>query len=167
MKRSVSQGMADVNGTRLYYEIGGTGHAVVFIPGFTLDTRMWDDQFEHFARQFQVVRYDMRGFGKSAVPTEAVYSHAEDLKALLEHLGIRQAYLVGLSKGGAVALDFTLTYPGYVKALVLLDTVLPGFDWSAEGRARDGLVWEAARQGGIPAAKRSWLTHPLFAPAQR
>jgi pimeloyl-ACP methyl ester carboxylesterase len=167
MNRSLSQGIANVNDTRLYYEIAGKGHAVVFIPGFTLDTRMWDDQFEYFAQQFQVIRYDVRGFGKSAVPTEEVYSHVEDLKALLNHLGIQHTYLVGLSKGGAVALDFTLTYPDYVKALVLLETVLPGFNWSAEGEARDGLVWEEASKGGIPAAKRSWLAHPLFVPAQR
>jgi len=167
MNRSPSQGMADVNGTRLYYEIAGTGHAVVFIPGFTLDTRMWDDQFEYFARQFQVVRYDMCGFGKSAVPTDQEYSHVDDLKALLDHLEIKQAYLVGQSKGGGVAIDFTRTYPEYVDALVLIDTVLPGFDWSAEGDARMGLIWEEAGRGGIPAAKISWLTHPFFTPAQR
>ena len=167
MNGSPSQGIADINGTRLYYEVAGTGHTVVFIHGFTLDTRMWDDQFESFAQQFQVLRYDLRGFGKSAVPTGDEYSHVEDLKALLDWLEIKQAYLVGLSKGGAVALDFTFTYPRMVDALVLIDTVLLGFDWSAEGEARDGLVWEEAAKGGIPAAKVSWLAHPLFVPAQR
>lgn len=167
MSLSASQGMANVNGTRLYYEIAGTGQAVVFIHGFTLDTRMWDDQFQPFAKEFQVVRYDMRGFGKSAVPTGDEYSHVEDLKALLDFLKIKHAYLVGLSKGGAVALDFTLMYPKMVHALVLLDTVLPGFNWSTEGAARDRLVWEEAGKGGIAAAKISWLAHPLFAPAHR
>jgi 3-oxoadipate enol-lactonase len=167
MNRSPSQGMADINGTRLYYEIAGTGHAVVFMPGFTLDTHMWDDQFEYLAQQYQVIRYDMRGFGKSAVPTDKVYSHAEDLKALLDHLEIKPAYLVGQSMGGAVAIDFTLTYPEYVDALILIDTFLPGFEGSAEGGARMGLIWEEAGRGGIPAAKLSWLTHPFFTPAQR
>jgi pimeloyl-ACP methyl ester carboxylesterase len=167
MSHSPSQGMAEVNGTRLYYEMAGTGHAVVFIHGFTLDTRMWDDQFEYFAKEFQVVRYDMRGFGKSAVPTGDEYSHVEDLKALLDYLEIKQAYLVGQSMGGGVAINFTLTHPEYVHRLVLIDTVLPGFDWSAEGDARIGLIWEEAGKGGIPAAKISWLTHPFFTPAQR
>jgi 3-oxoadipate enol-lactonase len=167
MSQSHFSGMAEVNGTKLYYEVAGTGHPLVFIPGFTLDTRMWDDQFEYFAQYFQVIRYDMRGFGKSAVPTEQVYSHVADLKALLDHLEVRQPHLVGLSKGGAVALDFTLTHPQYVHALVLIDTVLAGYNWSAEGEARDDEVWEKAREGGIPAAKESWLTHPLFAPARR
>jgi len=147
------KGIVEVNDTRLYYEIAGSGHAVIFIPGFILDTRMWDDQFEQFAKRFTVIRYDMRGFGKSALPTDEIYSHVDDLKALLDFLEVKQAYLVGLSKGGAVAIDFTLTHLQYVKALVLLDAVLGGFDWSAEGEARDGLVWEKAREGGIPAAR--------------
>ncbi|WKZ48796.1 MAG: alpha/beta hydrolase [Anaerolineales bacterium] len=167
MNNTSSQGVVEVNNARLYYEIDGKGPTIVFLPGFTLDTRMWDDQFEYFAKRFQVVRYDLRGFGKSSVPTTDEYSHVEDLKALLDYLKIEHAYVVGLSKGGAVALDFTLTYPKMVDALVLIDSVLHGFDWSAEGEARDGLVWEEAAKGGIPAAKRSWLTHPLFTPAQR
>lgn len=161
------QGFAEVNGTKLYYEQAGTGEVVVLIHGFTLSTAMWDDQFIPLAQQFKVVRYDMRGFGQSAVPTTQPYTHFEDLKALLEALNISQAYLVGLSKGGAVALDFALTYPEQVLGLVLIDTVLGGFSWSAEGSQRDGLVWQEARLGGIPAAKKSWLAHPLFVPAYR
>lgn len=156
-----------VNGTRLYYEAAGSGQAVVFIHGFTLDTRMWDDQFRPLAQHFRAIRYDMRGFGKSALPTDEPYSHTEDLKALLDRLAVSQAYLVGLSKGGAVALDFALTYPRRVRALVLIDTVLGGFQWSAESSARDDLVWQHARAGGIAAAKESWLSHPLFVPTQR
>lgn len=128
---------------------------------------MWDNQFIPFAQHFQVIRYDMRGFGKSALPTDEIYSHVDDLKGLLDQLGVQQAHLVGLSKGGAVALDFALTYPQRTRALVLIDTVLGGFQWSPEAAARDGLVWQRAREAGIPAAKESWLTHPLFAPAQR
>ena len=97
--------------TRLYYEVAGSGHPLVLIHGFTLDTRMWDDQFETFAREYQVVRYDRRGFGKSSLPVDEDYAHADDLAALLEHLGIDRAYVLGLSGGGASAIDFALTYP--------------------------------------------------------
>jgi len=168
MNRSPSQGIANVNGTRIYYETAGTGHPVVFIHGFTLDTHMWDDQFEYLAEQFHVIRYDVRGFGKSAVPTEELYSHVEDLKTLLDHLKIKQSYLIGQSMGGGIAIDFTLTYPEYVNALVLVDTALSGFDGSSDGNARFALIWEEASRGGIPAAKTSWLTHPFFtlAPSQ-
>lgn len=158
---------ADVNHTRLYYETGGSGDALVLIHGFTLDTRMWDAQFARLAEHAHVIRYDMRGFGKSALPTGEPYSHVDDLKALLDHEGVEQAYLAGLSKGGAIALDFCLTYPQAVLGLVLIDTVLGGFAWSEEGSARNGLVWQRAREAGIDAAKKSWFTHPLFAPARR
>ena len=160
-------GIADMNGTRIYYEIAGSGTAVVFIHGFTLDTRMWDYQFESIAPEFKAIRYDMRGFGKSALPTQQPYSQVEDLKELLERLNVSEAYLIGQSRGGAVALDFALTYPQMTKGLVLIDTVLGVFKWSAEGSARDNLVWERAAESGVPAAKKSRLSHPLFEPAAR
>jgi 3-oxoadipate enol-lactonase len=69
----IETGFADVNGTRFYYEIAGSGHPLVLIHGNTLDTRMWDDQFEVFVQQYRVLRYDVRGFGKSAVPTTEPY----------------------------------------------------------------------------------------------
>lgn len=159
--------MLDLNGTRLYVEEAGAGPAVVFLHGFTLDTRMWDDQFLPLAQHFRAIRYDLRGFGRSDAPTGEPYSHVEDLRALLDRLEIEQASLVGLSKGGAVALDFALTYPRRVRSLALIDAVLGGFPWSAEGSGRDARVWLEARRGGIPAAKQSWLNHPVFAPAMR
>ncbi len=160
-------GVATVNNTQLYFEEAGAGPAVVLIHGFTLDTRMWDDQFAAMAERYRVIRYDMRGFGKSAVPAGETYSHVADLRALLDYLHVERATLVGLSKGGGVALDFALTHLTRVQGVALIDTILGGFDWSAAGRARDDAVWAAARAGGIAAAKASWLAHPLFAPAMR
>jgi pimeloyl-ACP methyl ester carboxylesterase len=128
---------------------------------------MWDDQFEPLAEQYHVIRYDLRGFGQSALPTDELYSHYDDLKGLFDVLGIQHAHIAGLSKGGGVALDFALVHPTCVRSLVLIDSILGGFSWSAEGSARDDLVWQQARAGGILAAKASWLAHPLFAPAQR
>ncbi len=157
----------ETNQAQLYVETAGSGFPLVLVHGFSLDTRMWDDQFQPLAQNFRVIRYDLRGFGQSAVPTDEPYSHVEDLRALLDHLGVQQANLIGLSKGGGVALDFALTYPQRTQSLALIDSILGGFAWSAAGSARDGLVWEKARSGGIPAAKKSWLSHPLFAPAQR
>lgn len=157
----------DVDGAQLYYEVAGSGPAVVLIHGFTLDTEMWDDQFTPLARHYQVVRYDLRGFGRSTVPGVTPYSHTHDLAAILDRLNIPQAVLVGLSKGGAIALDFALTYPERTEALVLVDAVVGGYRWSPEGAARDDLVFQRAREGGIAAAKECWLAHPIFAPAQR
>jgi pimeloyl-ACP methyl ester carboxylesterase len=161
----MQQGKIDVPGGHLYYERDGAGAPLVFIHGFTLDTRMWDEQFSAFAPTHTVVRYDLRGFGQSAVPTQAGYSHTEDLRQLLDHLDIDRTTLIGLSKGGGVALDFALTWPGRVQALALIDSVLAGFPWSEAQRQHDDVPWQAAKLGGIPAAKAAWLAHPIFAPA--
>jgi pimeloyl-ACP methyl ester carboxylesterase len=107
--RLVNEGFAEVNGTRLYYEVVGRGHPLVLIHGRFVNTNMWNDQLEVFAKRFKVIRYDVRGFGKSALPTVGKgYRHTEDLKALLNQLGIDYAYMVGLSMGGYIALDFLL-----------------------------------------------------------
>ena len=73
------KGTVDVNGTCLYYELAGSGHPLVLVHGFSLDTRMWDDQFETFAQHYRVMRYDCRGYGKSALPTDDNYTDADDL----------------------------------------------------------------------------------------
>lgn len=104
-------GFAEVNGTRLYYEIAGSGDPLLLIHGSTLDTRMWDDQFETFAQHYTVVRYDVRGFGKSALPAGESYARPDDLKGLLDYLDIAHASVLGLSMGGGIAIDFVLAYP--------------------------------------------------------
>jgi pimeloyl-ACP methyl ester carboxylesterase len=157
-------GKADVNGTRLYYEVAGTGEPLVLVHGQGLDTRMWDDQFAVFAEHYRVVRYDMRGYGRSALPTGELYAPGEDLMALMRHLDILQAHVVGLSRGGRVAIDFALTYPQALISLVLVDAALGGFQWTAFGESlREVKV--AWRTGGREAACQRWLTDALFAPA--
>jgi 3-oxoadipate enol-lactonase len=160
------QGTAEVNGTVLYYESAGSGHPLVLIHGFALDTRMWDYQFGAFTQHYRVVRYDMRGYGKSVPPTDERYSHTDDLKALLKHLTIDRAHVLGQSRGGAVAIDFALAHPGATGALVLVDPVLGGHSWSQEAARTDGAIWETAAKSGVEAGKAQWLAHPLFAPAR-
>jgi len=157
-------GFAEVNGTRLYYEVAGSGHPLVLIHGITLDTRMWDDQFEIFAQHYQVIRYDMRGFGKSSLPTGEIYFHADDLKALIEHFGIENAYIIGLSMGGMIAIDFALAYPGATDVLILVDSLLGGFQWKEFGTSLAS-VWSRGREFGVQDAKEVWLGLDLFRPA--
>src|SRR5690242_14712282 len=102
------EGFAEVNGTRLCYEVAGSGHPLVLVHGFTLDKSMWDDQFSIFAERYKVIRYDLRGHGKSAVPGAEGFYHADDLKGLLDHLGVGRAHLIGLSLGAAIVTEFTL-----------------------------------------------------------
>lgn len=118
-------GFAEVNGTRLYYEAAGRGPAVVLVHGGLVDSRMWDAQMRPLAKHFRVVRYDIRGYGRSPAPTGQYWPH-EDLRALLDYLKIGRATIVGLSLGGIVAADFALEYPARVRSLVLVDSGLRG-----------------------------------------
>lgn len=108
---------AHLNGTAFYYEIAGAGHPLVLLHAGICDSRMWDEQFALFAQQYQVVRYDLRGFGQTA-PVDGLYAHHTDLCALLDHLGIAQAHLLGCSIGGTTIIDFALAYPERVASLI-------------------------------------------------
>jgi 3-oxoadipate enol-lactonase len=90
---------------------------------------MWDDQVGEFAMTNTVLRYDLRGFGRSDQPS-APFSHAADLHDLLQSLGLERTSVVGVSYGGRVALDFSLTHPEMVEALVLVGAGLGCHDWS-------------------------------------
>ncbi len=159
-----STGFAEVSGTRLYYEVAGSGHSLVLIHGFSLDTRMWDDQFETFTQDFQVIRYDARGFGKSAVPTAESYSEAGDLNALMEHLGIAHAHILGHSLGGGTAINFALSYPDATDALVLVGSILGGFQWVEMGSTLNA-IWSAGKESGVEEARELWLGSAWFSPA--
>ncbi len=160
-----ASGYVEVDAGRLYFETAGSGTPVVFLHAFALDTRMWDDQYEGLAREFRVVRYDLRGFGRSTVPQPGrAYSHAADLAAILDKLDARPAHVVGASMGGRCALDFALTAPDAVRSLVVINTVIGGWPWSREWLTAYSPVLQAGRRGDVAAAKAAWLALPIFAP---
>jgi pimeloyl-ACP methyl ester carboxylesterase len=138
----MKKGMARVNGTDLYYEVMGKGSPLVLLSGGgTLDRRAWDDQFEAFAKHYKVIRYDIRGIGKSARPLEA-FSHSRDLYALLKFLKVKKAHIVGLSFSGAIAIDFALEHPEMVDHLILAAT---GTSSDAKSKANlDGVLMLSA-----------------------
>jgi 3-oxoadipate enol-lactonase len=124
----VRTGFAELNGTTLYYEVAGAGHPFVLVHGHLLDRRSWDDQFAVFAGRYRVIRYDQRGFGDSGLITKGEsYSDRQDLYDLLKFLGIENAYLMGVSGGGALAIDFTLEHPEMVDALIPVTAGVSGF----------------------------------------
>ena len=154
-------------GARLAYQVSGDGPAIVLVHGFGLDLRMWDAQAEHLSARYQVVRYDCRGFGASGPFDPAVaYTHAGDLLALLDHLGIEQAVLAGLSFGGRVVLQAALAAPDRVRGLALLDAVLDGVPWDPESEAAIERAVQLSRTHGMLAGREAWLAHPLFAAAR-
>jgi pimeloyl-ACP methyl ester carboxylesterase len=130
-------GEIDVEGGKLYYEMAGRGDTLVMIHDGALHRETWDEQWTPFARQFTVVRYDRRGYGKSATPTQP-YSNVDDLGALFEQLGIRRAVLMGMSAGGGLAVDFALANPGRVEALVLVGAVVSGLGYTTHMYTRGG-----------------------------
>lgn len=120
-------GFAEVNGAKLYYEVAGEGHALVFTHAGVADNRMWDDQFETFANDYRVIRWDMRGFGKSE-PVAGEFTFRDDLYALLKFLKVDKAYVVGCSMGGGASMDLTLEHPELVDALVMVGSGPTGLD---------------------------------------
>src|SRR5215208_6198208 len=91
-------GMAEVNGARIYYEVAGEGDPLVLVHAGIADSRMWEDQLMAFADRYRVIRYDMRGFGMTAM-VDLPFSHHEDLRGLLDSLDVERAHLVGCSMG--------------------------------------------------------------------
>lgn len=156
----VVSGKVEINGGKLYYEMAGKGRAVVLIHGGLADSRLWDDQFGEFAKHYRVVRYDLRGFGKSDFSMGPL-SHVEDLAALLRFLKISKASLLGLSLGGIIAMDFTLEHPLMVERLILAASGLRGYQGvrNEQGIAAN----EAAEKEGMEKAIALWLEHPFFA----
>jgi 3-oxoadipate enol-lactonase len=124
------------------------------------DSRMWEGQWEPFSLSHRVVRYDMRGFGRTPLPPES-YSHAEDLIDLLTGLEMVPATLVGASLGGRVALEIAAVRPDLVSALVLVGTVIPGHKWSGEierySAAEDAALENHDIDAAVEINLRTWV----------
>jgi pimeloyl-ACP methyl ester carboxylesterase len=124
---------------------------------------MWDAQYDLFANHYRVIRYDIRGFGKSDFP-EKPYSNAADLHSLLAHVSAKKVTLIGLSLGAAVATDFAILFPEAVHSLVLVCPGLGGFPF--EDKANDlHAVVEAAQDENYEIAAELWLKNPYMSVA--
>ena len=153
-----------INGARLAVETTGSGDdAVVLVHAGVADRRMWGPIMPSLPAGRTVVRYDMRGFGESALPDEP-FSQARDLIGLLDALDIESAALVGASYGGRVALQVASNWPDRVRGLALLDAAVPGHDWSSRAEELFEAEEAAIEAGDIEAAVeinvRLWLDGP-------
>jgi len=160
-------GFAPVAGGQLYYEVAGQGDALVLIHAGIADSAMWDAHLPTLARSHRVIRFDLRGFGQSPA-CAGPYSPRADLRALLDHLGVRRATLVGVSLGGALALDFALEYPALVDRLVLVGARPSGTAPSPELLRRWDEINDAEEAGDIARAVelelRLWVDGPRRSP---
>jgi pimeloyl-ACP methyl ester carboxylesterase len=159
----IESGFVHVNDATLYYEKAGNGKPVVFVHGFGLDRRTWNAQFPELADRFQLIRYDARGFGRSALPRGTPYSHHKDLSILLQHLGISNACFIGHSMGGRIVQDFALTYPESCAALILVDPALHGYSFKTFSLDKSVI---AAKETGIQKANEEYFNNELFTSAR-
>lgn len=114
---------AVINGVRLYYEVSGSGFPLILCHELAGNCHSWNNQVRFFSRRYQVITYNAKGYPPSDVPDDVdLYTQdaqVSDLHSLLRHLGIKQAFIGGLSMGGTVALNFGITHPGIARALII------------------------------------------------
>jgi len=139
----------EIGKARIFYETAGQGAPVIFIHAGVADSRQWNNEFQSFSNDHSVIRYDMRGYGKSD-PADGEYSHLGDLTRLLEHLNLHEPLiLVGCSMGGRTALDYALEEPDKVRALILVDSTPSGFQTELPTPPKFKLVEEAEKAGKL------------------
>lgn len=147
---------------RLYYECFGEGEPLVFVHGHSLDRRMWREQVARFADRYRVIVYDARGYGRSSAQREGeLFTHADDLVALLDGLGIERAHVVGLSMGGFITGDLVAMYPerllsatlssGHIRSTPSVNEPMTADEIAAKERSI-----AAVRRQGVRRMKREW-----------
>ena len=129
-------GFVNIGNAQLYYEIAGQGVSFVMIHAGVADSRQWNNEFAFFARNYQVLRYDMRGYGKSE-PVDGEFNHMEDLATVLNALGLHEPIVImGCSMGGGLAMDFALTHPSRVRALIMVGSGPSGLELDVPASAK-------------------------------
>jgi pimeloyl-ACP methyl ester carboxylesterase len=160
----------DRDGVQIYYEVHGSGPALLLTHGYSSTSQMWKQQIEPLSKHHKLVLWDMRGHGQSDYPADdAAYSEAltiADMAALLDEVGVRDAIVGGLSLGGYMSLAFYRAHPERVRALLIIDTG-PGFkkdDGRAAWNKRAHETAERFERDGLAVLKtgsreRSSVTH--------
>jgi 3-oxoadipate enol-lactonase len=163
-------GFAELNGASLYYDVAGNGEPLVLFHAGIADRRMWDGQLEAFGERYRMIRYDMRGCGRSEAPTGAPFSHHDDLRGLLDFLGIERAILVGCSIGARTVIDFALAHPERVRGFALVCPSLSGFESDEEPPEEWDELVAADDAGDLERVSelevRIWVDGPCRSPDQ-
>lgn len=154
---------AEINGARIHYRREGAGFPVLMLHAGIADSRMWQPQADEFAKHFDVIRPDMRGFGDSELPPRR-WSPVADVIALMDELGLKPAHLIGCSIGGGLAVDIAIDHPARVSKLVLVGSAVSGADfgknypelWAEINAADEAKDMDALNE----AEARIWLDGP-------
>lgn len=145
----------DLEGTKIYYEEGGSGPSIVLLHDGLVHAVTWDGVWGSLCAKYHMIRYDRRGFGRSD-PPKALFSPTDDLYRLLRHLHVQHAVLVGNSSGGALAIDFALEHPQMVDGLFLIGPVLHGMRDTAYFLERGAKNNEPMQRGDLKAVATNW-----------
>ncbi len=146
----VETGYVDVPGGKLYYEVEGEGPAVTLIHAGVAHLRMWDEEVAAWRDAYRVIRYDCRGFGRTRVE-DVPYSNRDDLRAVLDHLGVQRTHLLGISRGSMIATDALLETPDRFRSLTWVAGGLRGLEvddprltdiWPEMERLEEARDWE-------------------------
>ncbi len=151
----------DRNGVHIYYEVHGSGPAILLTHGFSATTEMWKPNIPVLSQRYRLILWDMRGHGQSDSPSDPYRYSADltvgDMDALLDACGEKQAVLGGHSLGGFMSLAYHLLHPERIRALMLFDTG-PGYK-KDEARAgwnkRAETIARAFEEKGLEALGRS------------
>jgi 3-oxoadipate enol-lactonase len=151
----------EIAGARLAHQEVGTGTPVVLSHAALGDRRMWGPQLSPLAERYRVIRYDARGFGLTT-SEGGPFDRSEDLRTLLDALDVERAHLVGASLGGRVSIDFALAHPDRVLSLILVGSVVQGFEFTdprvLASWEEEEAAWEAHDEERLVANEmRTWL----------
>jgi pimeloyl-ACP methyl ester carboxylesterase len=169
METTENTGYIDMDGDKVYYQTAGEGEPIVFLHAGFVDSRMWDEQWSAFSQRYRVIRFDMRGFGKSD-RAKVPFTRRGDLCRVMKHLNIARAHLVGCSIGGEIILDFALEHPQMAATLVMVSAVPNGFGFQGEPPQYLLEMMAAIQQRDLALASelqmRIWIDGPFRQPYQ-
>jgi 3-oxoadipate enol-lactonase len=149
-------GHLEISGSKIYYEECGTGsEAVLLLHDGLLHSVTWDAIWKPLCRKYHAIRYDRRGYGRSESP-KTPFAPTDDMFAVLSHLRVERAVLVGSSSGAALAIDFTLTHPESVEGLFLIGPVVHGTNFTEEFVDRGQKNNAPLENGDTKSAAENW-----------
>lgn len=156
-----------INGVDLAYDEAGSGPPLLLIHAGIVDRRMWDDGLPALAASHRVIRFDLRGYGDTPLPSGA-FVYSADVVQLLRALDVPRASIVGVSMGGHVALDVAIAHPELVDRLVVVASGIDGWEHSAGMRAEwdvEETAWESGDLDEVAWVNvRTWLDGPTRGP---
>lgn len=155
-KTAAPESMVEVENGRIYFEQCGSGPAtILLLHDGGAHSAVWDDVWPAFCQRFRTIRYDRRGYGRSPEATTWYYE-TDDAVAVLHHLHVAKAIIVGSSHGGEVSINFTLAHPDIVQQLILVGAVVSGMPYSDHFLDRGSQNSRPLEKNDVASAIANW-----------